>query len=168
MTSHRASVTVPKIAWYTARSGPLVWSAPIISVDSIRITAMPSTTGNHALIQYQAPARLLNMIVGRLAGDDHVMHVAFAQARPRNAHELRVLLQFLHGSAAQVTHARPPSAHQLKHHRLQRSTIGYASLDSFRHKLGQPVLARPLALYHALGAELRAGEVFSALEIPFS
>jgi len=51
------------------------------------MTKMQITTGIQALAQYQRPFRglrraagatLLDMIVGRFAGDDHVMHVALA------------------------------------------------------------------------------------------
>src|SRR5277367_7016076 len=87
MVCQVALPTGPKRNCHTRRRGPSVWSAPNISVDSITITPMASTTGSHTLSQYANPRLLLDMIVGRLAGDDHVVHVALAQSGPRDAYE---------------------------------------------------------------------------------
>ncbi len=49
--------------------------------------------------------RLLNVIVGRLAGDDYVMNMRFAQAGVRDPNEVSVGMQLFNGAAAQVAHA---------------------------------------------------------------
>src|SRR5947209_10048864 len=112
----------PNTAWKIPRKGPLVWSAPKISVDSIATTATAIATGHQALTQ-RPTRRLLDMIVRSFARDDHVVHMALAQTRARDAYELRLLLQFLDGRATQVAHAGLQSADQLVHHRFQRSAI---------------------------------------------
>src|ERR1700738_4634427 len=150
-----------------ARSGPLVWSAPIISVDSMAITMIPATTGHQALIQNAQRRRLLHMIVGRLAGDDDVVDMALPEAGVGDADKLRLLLQVLDGFAAQVAHAGLQAAYELVDHGLQRPAVGYAAFDALGHELRQPVLGGPLALDHAFGALLAASHVLGALEVAF-
>jgi len=48
---------------------------------------------------------LLDGIVGSLAGDHDIMHVAFAQSCAADAHEASLLQQFADGRAAAVAHA---------------------------------------------------------------
>src|ERR1019366_7049835 len=144
------------------------WSAPINSVDSTTITAIPATTGHQALIQNFAPLGLFDMIIGGLAGDDHIVYVALAESSARNANELRFLLQILNGAATEVAHAGTKAANQLVNHRFQRATVGYASLNTFRNKLRQAVLTGALALHNAFRSHLGAGQIFSALEVSFT
>src|ERR1017187_6798406 len=87
------------------RSGPLVWLAPNHSVDSSMMKPTPIATGSQALNQKLRPPLLFDMIVGRLSCDDHVMHVALAQAGAADAHKLRLLLQLGDAAAAQIAHA---------------------------------------------------------------
>jgi hypothetical protein len=44
------------------------------------ITQRPAATGHQALIQNFGPRPLLDMVVGRLAGDDHIVNVTLTQA----------------------------------------------------------------------------------------
>src|SRR5579864_2611328 len=106
----------PKMASKSARKGPLVWSAPINSVDSTAIIAIPKATGSQVLAQKTQWRRSFHMVVGRLTGDDDVVHVAFPQTGAGNAHELPVVLKLTDGAAPQVTHAGPQSAHKLVDH----------------------------------------------------
>src|SRR5271157_6007381 len=125
MISHRALLTWPKMACQSQRSGRLVWSAPMNSVDSSMMTATPSTTGSQTLIQYFRPRLLLlDTIVGRLAGDDDVVDVTFAQSGAGDAHEMRLLLQLGDAAAAHVAHAGAQAADKLEDHRLQRAAVG--------------------------------------------
>src|ERR1700722_9173235 len=110
------------------------------------MTQTPKSTGSHALSHRRAPrslaaARLLlDMIVGRLAGNDDVVHVALAQARAGDAHELRLLLQLGNRSAAQIAHSRLEAADELEDHGLKRPAIRHPALDAFRNELGEAVL----------------------------
>ena len=61
-------------------------------------------------------ARLLDVVVGRLAGDDYVMDVTFAKASAADADKTRPLLKLRDGAAAQVAHARAQTADQLRNH----------------------------------------------------
>src|SRR5207248_8359482 len=45
-------------------------------------------------------------VVGGFAGDDDIVHVAFAHPRAGDAHELRALVQFVDGAAAGIAHRR--------------------------------------------------------------
>src|ERR1035438_4092957 len=149
--SHRSSETGPKMAWKSQRNGPLVWLAPMNSVDSRATAITPRPTGSHALIQYHRLRRLLNMVVGCLPSDDHVVDVTLTQARAGDAHELRLLLEFSDGGATHVTHAGAETANKLEDHGLERPAVGYAALDALRDKFGQAVVVGKLALHHALG-----------------
>ncbi len=60
---------------------------------------------------FRKPARLLDVVVGRFAGNDHVVDMAFAQARPGNPHKTRVLLQLGDSLATQIPHPRAQAAH---------------------------------------------------------
>src|SRR6516162_8639567 len=102
---------------------------------------------------------LFDMIVWGLASDDHVMHVAFAQAGAGDADELGLLLKFCNAATAEVTHSGTQPTDQLEDHCLERPAIRYAAFNTFRHKLGEPVLASTLALHHTLCAGFRLGEI---------
>ena len=155
------------------RSGCEVWSAPKYLVDSTAMMAIPAATGHHALSQNRgprgqvfvrgvenlAPRRLFDMIVGRFASDDHVVDVTLAQARAGDAHKLRLLLQLRDTAASQVAHAGAQSADKLKHHRLQRSAIRHAALDSLGNKLGQAIFVGALALHYVRRAALRVRQI---------
>src|ERR1700689_3034324 len=124
MKTQARSPTCPKRCSKSQRRGLLVRSAPKKGVDSKKMIVMANATGHHACIQYARPRLLLDMVVGRLASDNHVVHMALAQACAGDAHKLGVLLQFFDRAATQVAHARAQAAHQLKDHRLERSAIG--------------------------------------------
>src|ERR1039457_4041276 len=59
-------------------------------------------------------ATLLDAVVRRFLGDDHVMHVAFAQARRGDPQEARLLLQLRDVARPAVPHAAAQSAHEPK------------------------------------------------------
>ena len=93
---------------------------------------IPTATGHHALIQNRGPRglvfvrgvenrgprgpvfvrgadirrplRLLDMVIGRFARDDHIVHVTLAQPGAGDAHKLRLLLQLRNRAAPQVAH----------------------------------------------------------------
>src|ERR1035438_7401605 len=135
------------------RSGPLLVSEAKSSVDSITMMAIPIATGSQALIQYPRPRfPLLDMIVGRLPGDDHVVDVTLAQAGAGDAHKLGFLLQFRDAAATQIAHAGAQAADELEDHGLQRSAVGDTALDSLGDKFGQTVLAGAFALDYAFAA----------------
>src|SRR5665213_2086550 len=165
MFSHSTLLTCPKIAWKINRKGPAVCSAPRASVDSIAMMQRPTVTGHHALIQNLGSRPLLDMVVRRLPGDDHIVHVTFTQSGAGDAHELRLLLQFRNVGASQVAHAGAQAADELEDHGLERSTIGDASLNALGNEFCQAVLAGSLALHHALTAQFRAGQVRGALKV---
>src|SRR5579864_4891384 len=50
-------------------------------------------------------ARLFERIIGSLARDDDVVHVALAETRPADSHKTRFLLQFRNRRASAVAHA---------------------------------------------------------------
>jgi hypothetical protein len=82
---------------------------------------------------------LLDAIVGRLAGNHHIVDVAFAKSRAADAHKTRFLEQLSDGGAPAVAHTRSQPAHHLMHDHGDRSTIRDTPLDAFRHKLPKPV-----------------------------
>src|SRR6266545_2492539 len=88
--------SVRTVVWEVRRSDP-----PPIPIKSACATSAPTT--------------LLYPVVRRLFGDDHVVHVTFAQTGGRNAQEARVLLQLPYSARAAVAHARAQPAHELIH-----------------------------------------------------
>src|ERR1035437_6584879 len=129
------------------------------------MTAIPKSTGSQAPIQKRAPRTLFDMVVRSLAGDDHVMHMAFTQTRARDAHKLRIFLQVLDCSAAEITHAGSKAANELVNHRFERSAVGNAPFDALRNKFSKAVLAGTLALHYALSTQIRACHILGALEV---
>src|SRR5271157_2063897 len=106
-----------------------------------------------------------NAIVGRFSRNDHIVHVAFAQAGVADAHKLCLFLKIADGCAAQIAHAGAQAANQLEYHGFKRPAVWHAPLDTLRNKLGQTVLVGALALHNALAARFRAGQIVCALEI---
>jgi len=91
------------------RIGPEVRSAPNEAVDSTAITPMQMSTGIQALTHSPRRLRsrresLLDMVVGRFAGDDYVVDMALAQTCAGDADETGILLEFVDGAAAKVAH----------------------------------------------------------------
>src|SRR5690606_26085381 len=74
-------------------------------------------------------------VVRRLLGDLHVVDVAFALARSRDLHELRLPAHLLDARAADVTHGRAQSPGELVHHAAQRPAVRHPALDAFGHQL---------------------------------
>src|SRR3954470_14565191 len=115
--------------------------------DSCAFSPLPRFVGIRKLPVPRAYSTcLLNMVVGSLAGDDHVVDVGFAQTGIRDADETGIVLEFLDGSAAQIAHAGAQSTDKLVNHRFQRPTVGDAALDAFRDELRQSVLGDALPL----------------------
>src|SRR5919204_2813889 len=78
--------------------------------------------------------RTLAPIVRRLLRDRHVMGVALAQTRRRDAHELRPLHLLDRGRAA-VAHRLPQPADELVQDRGERPLVRHAPFDPLRHEL---------------------------------
>src|SRR5690606_9088077 len=76
-----------------------------------------------------------DLVVRRLLGDGHVVHVAFALAGTGDAYELRPGAHLLHRRAAHVAHGRAQAAGQLVDDAAERAAIGDAPLDALRHQL---------------------------------
>src|SRR5579871_744881 len=128
------------------RTSPLGLSAPNHWADS---AAIPGMRGLPPLRPEHTVSVLLDVVVGSLAGDDDIVHVALAQAGAGDAHELRPLLKILDTSAAEVTHARLQATYELVHHGFQRSAVRHSPFNAFRNEFGEPVLAVALTLHHA-------------------
>ena len=86
----------------TSTTIPCVCSLEKLSVENVKMTT------DHAATRSQAKKRedpgLFDLIVGRLASDDDVVNVAFAQAGGRDAHEPAVLLQFAKIGRSTIAH----------------------------------------------------------------
>src|ERR1700737_1371500 len=76
---------------------------------------------------------LLYLVVWRFARDDHVVHVAFAQARDRDPHETGALLQLDKRTYATVTHSTPEPADQLRRQSGQRTFVRDAAFARLGH-----------------------------------
>src|SRR5271169_3500210 len=110
----------------TVQSNPKVLVDEAASVDSSRMIPSQTSEGHQFLARLRneglnkrmrstsgaAPAwvgcgyraeMLLDTIVGGLAGDHHIVDVAFAQASTADAHEPRLLLQLSDGGAADIS-----------------------------------------------------------------
>src|SRR6516225_5766235 len=77
----------------------------------------------------------VDVIVGRLFGDLHVVDVGLAHSRGGDLDEFRAGAHILDGAATGVAHARAKTAHQLADDRRRRSLVGDAALDTFGHEL---------------------------------
>src|SRR5260221_604069 len=77
----------------------------------------------------------INMVVRRLLGDLHVVHVGLAHAGGSDLDELRLRAHLLDGAAAGVAHAGAKAAHQLLDDRGGRPLVGNAALDAFGDEL---------------------------------
>ena len=93
------------------------------------------------------------LVVGRLARDEYVVHVAFREARRRDANELRLLPQFLQAAAAGIPHARGHAAHELVDGGGKRPLVGNAALHALGHELRiaeSVLLSARVAVLHVL------------------
>src|SRR4029453_10455909 len=68
-------------------------------------------------------------VIGRFLGDRDVVHVAFAHARARDAHELRPGPHFLDVVAARVAHRRAQPAGELVQDREDAPLVGHGAPD---------------------------------------
>src|SRR3546814_15438223 len=71
-------------------------------------------------------------VVGRLARDGDVVHVALPEARIGDLHEARVLLQIGDGGAAGVAHGRAQAADELVDDGADRAHLGTPAPAPFR------------------------------------
>src|SRR5690606_20593250 len=83
---------------------------------------------------WPAPAST-DLVVRRLLGDGHVVHVALALAGARDDHELRLAAHLLDGGAADVAHGRAQATGKLVDDAADRAAVRHAPLDAFRHQL---------------------------------
>src|SRR5690606_30442245 len=81
-----------------------------------------------------APAST-DLVVRRLLGDGHVVHVALALAGAGDHHELRLAAHLLDGAAADVAHGGAQAAGELVDDAADRAAVRDAALDAFRHQL---------------------------------
>src|SRR5262245_36521988 len=94
--------------------------------------------------------RSVHPVVGRLFGDDDVVHVALAQTLLRDSHEGGVLAHGGDRLAPDVAHGRAEAADQLVEALAERPLVRHAPLDP----LGDELVAVPAALEVAVA---RAG-----------
>src|SRR5690606_14220891 len=78
---------------------------------------------------------LLQVVVRRLAGDDHVVRVRLAEPGVADADEAGAGPQRLEVAAAAVAHAAPQTADELEDHIGDRALVGDPPLDPLRHQL---------------------------------
>ncbi len=107
----------------------LVFSDVNAPVEKVEITTAQASAGHHCLSQ----RTLLQPVVRRFAGDDHVVDVAFAQACLGDADELSPLLQFLQIRGAAISHPASQPPDELLDKARKRSFIWDLSFDSFGH-----------------------------------
>src|SRR5258708_1624041 len=74
-------------------------------------------------------------IVGAFARDGHVVHVAFAQAGARDAHELGLAVQLGKRARPHIAHGGAQAAAELMQHGRGRALVGHLAFDAFRHEL---------------------------------
>src|SRR6185295_10003020 len=77
----------------------------------------------------------IHAIVRRFFGDDHIVHVAFPESGYRLTDEGGILLQVGNRLASAIAHSGFQSADELIDDCRQRSLVGHATLDAFRHEL---------------------------------
>ena len=95
----------------------------------------------------------LDAVVRRFLGDDHVVHVALAQARRGDAHEARAARAAPRAfGAPTVAHARAQAADELVDVDRERAAVRHAALDALGHEL---LVVVDLALEVAVLAALR-------------
>src|SRR5512145_1197430 len=78
---------------------------------------------------------LFDSIVWRFFRDDHVMHVAFAEAGGADADQARLALKGRNIGAAAVAHARAQATVELVDHRRDAAFVRDPAFDAFRHEL---------------------------------
>ena len=95
--------------------------------------AGPRESARETLVSIEP--KLFQPVVGCFARDDHVVDVAFAQARWRDADEFAAFLKFLEVRCAAVTHPAAEPAYKLFHKSRQRPFVGNLPFDAFGHGL---------------------------------
>src|SRR5690606_38418219 len=80
-------------------------------------------------------AFLARGIVGRLAGDGHVMDVALTQAGIADADEIGLAGKIRNGRRAKIAHGRPEAAHHLVDDGGSRALERNLALDPFGYEL---------------------------------
>src|ERR1043166_4990953 len=91
----------------------------------------PPTTNHQPTTNY----RLFHPVVRRFLGNRHIMHVALARARRRNANQLRFPLQLHDRWRTAVAHTSAQAADELMNHRRDAPLVRDAPLDSLGHQL---------------------------------
>src|SRR5512143_1265982 len=79
------------------------------------------------LLREVAMAESVDVVIGRLLRDLHVVHVGLAHAGGRDLHELGPGAHLLDGPAPGVAHARTQPAHELQHDGGGGALVGNAS-----------------------------------------
>src|SRR5690606_20698311 len=83
---------------------------------------------------WPAPAST-DLVVRRLLGDGHVVHVALALAGASDGHELRLAAHVLDRAATDITHGRAQAAGKLVDDVGDRAAVRHPALDAFGHQL---------------------------------
>src|SRR5262249_10459753 len=82
---------------------------------------------------------LFQPVIRSLASNDHVMDVAFAQARAADADEPRLLLKLCNGTGAAISHAGAQAAHKLIDHRRHGAAIRNTPLNALPDAFTQTI-----------------------------
>src|SRR5574343_969415 len=78
---------------------------------------------------------LFDVVVRGFFGDLHIMHMRFTHTRRCDLYKLCLLVHIGNGGAAQITHRRTQTAHQLMNHSQDRPLVWHTAFDTFRHEL---------------------------------
>src|SRR5260370_29987492 len=73
---------------------------------------------------------LLDAVIRRLLGDDHVVDVALTETSGGDAHEPGLLLEFFQVPDAAITPSASKPPDELLHQTAQRTPIGYAAFHA--------------------------------------
>ena len=77
------------------------------------------------------------MVVRGFLRDGHIVRVRFAEACARNAHERRLLVEFVEVCSTGVAHRGMDTANQLVNGVAERALVRHAAFDAFRNELAR-------------------------------
>src|SRR5947209_2179226 len=90
---------------------------------------------------------LFQSVVGRLARNDYVMDVAFAQSCSADADKPRLLLKLRNGAGPAVAHAGAQSTHKLVDHGGQRAPVRHSPFYALGNQFVEAI-AVAVAIIH--------------------
>src|SRR6266702_2599387 len=100
-----------------------------------RMRILSSEAGAAARPARAAPGFSIDVVIRRLLGDLHVVHMGFAHARRGDLDELGLGAHLLDGAAAGISHAGAKPAHELRDDRGRGALVRDAPLDALGHEL---------------------------------